>query len=94
MTTELAQTFALVIAGLVAPWLTEWAKRYQIIEAYHALAGFVISLVLAILAMLITGSLDVSDPQRLAEQASAVFVIATAVYRTIIKPRKALKGKE
>ena len=79
-----AQTLALFIAGILAPYITELLKRGQV-EGKKALwLAFVVSVVLAIGALLVTGGLSVSDPTQFAGAAGAVFSLATIIYKQFI----------
>ena len=90
------EALALLIAGLVAPYLTQWLKGlFGGIEAKPALwLSFGISVVIAALALIVTGQLGWTAPPGepvesiswFVQFAGAVFALATLVYKTIIKP--------
>ena len=90
------EALALLIAGLVAPYLTQWLKRlFGGLEAKPALwLSFGVSVVIATLALIVTGQLGWTAPPGepveviswFAQFAGAVFALATLVYKTFIKP--------
>ncbi len=94
-----AEALALILAGFVAPYLAQLLKRlFGDVEAMAALwLSFAVSVVLAGVAMLITGRLGWSAPPTdpvglltwIFELGLAVFGLATMIYKTwISKPEK------
>ena len=89
-----AEALALLLAGFVAPYLAQVLKRlFGDVEAMPALwLSFVVSVLLAAVAMLITGALGWSmpplDPIGLVswvfELGLMVFGLATLVYKNLI----------
>jgi hypothetical protein len=89
-----ADVFGMVLAGLVAPWITEILKRYPFVERYHYAASMVIAFALAMIASLLAdGFAAWSDPKDIAANLAVVFTTAELIYRTFIKDRPVVQGK-
>lgn len=90
-----AEALALLLAGFVAPILAQWLKRFfGDVEALPALwLSFATAVVIAVIALFITGVLGWSAPPLdpiglfswFGELALAVFGLATLVYKNLIK---------
>ena len=78
-----AQAFAVFVAGLVAPFVIQVIKNYFGQNDKGALwLAFGVSVVIAVVALLVTGELpSVADPTQLGAAIGVVFSIATVVYK-------------
>jgi len=89
------EALALLIAGLVAPYLTQWLKKlFGSLEARPALwLAFGVSAVVAVIALLVTGELGWTLPPGepiqavvwFLEHTGIVFALATLVYHQFIR---------
>jgi divalent metal cation (Fe/Co/Zn/Cd) transporter len=97
-----AETVALLIAGLIAPWIIQaikgWLKLQGPAAAWMTL---VVSVAIAVIAVAITGGLAAipwSDPvaavQALAAIGGVVFTIASLVYKTLGDRAKLGSGRD
>ena len=86
-----AEAIALLIAGLIAPWLAQAIKDWlKLSGGAAAWLAFVVSVVVALVAVVVTGGLAAvpwADPPAavvaLAGICGAVFAIATLVYQSL-----------
>ena len=85
------EVLALGIAGIVAPLLTELIKKLTGWKKYLALSlAFVVSVVVAIVAILITKPAEFGLAD-VAGKSLIVFGLATIVYKGIVEP---IRGEE
>jgi len=90
-----AKALALLFAGLIAPYLTQWLKKvFGDVEALPALwIAFGVSVALSAICLLVTGELGWTAPPSepiaavtwFFEFAGTVFALATLVYKVLIK---------
>jgi predicted membrane-bound mannosyltransferase len=83
------QQLALTLAGIVAPFIVQLIRKYF---GVHALKDWVaqaivlvVSVVLAVIAGLITGELETATD--VISAAGQVFAVATLVYKSILQNR-------
>lgn len=83
-----AQTIALFVAGLIAPYIANLVKTDRITGAWAAWLALLVSVVCALVALLVTGGLSdaLTDPGKLVEKAGAVFALSTLVYHSWPQP--------
>lgn len=86
-----AEALALFIAGIVSPFLAQLVKEVLGLEGkVAAWAAFIVSMVIAILAMVLSGGfsgISLDDPATaagaLVTKIGVVFTIATLVYKSL-----------
>lgn len=78
-----AETLALFLAGLAAPYLANLVKG-QTSGAWAVWLALGVSVVCAAVALLLTGGLTdaLTDPTRLIERFGAVFALSTLIYKS------------
>lgn len=83
-----AEALAVFLAGIVAPFVVEFLKRGNLTGRIALWLAFGTSVVLAFMALLVTGGFDVgaimADPTQLVGAVGIVFSLATLVYKQIV----------
>lgn len=78
-----AENLGLFIAGVLAPFLTQWIKSIGIQDRAAQWLAVGVSVVLAVVAEVLTGGIP--SPDQFVKNASAVAVLAGLIYRQFIK---------
>lgn len=89
-----ARALAMLVAGIVAPYLTQWLKkRFGGLEARPALwVAFAVAVGLSAVALIVTGEMGwvppLGEPVQAVtwflEHVGVVFTLATLIYKTLI----------
>ncbi|MDA8216151.1 MAG: hypothetical protein M0Z94_00885 [Dehalococcoidales bacterium] len=80
-----AEALALLIAGIVAPFLVQFIKAGRLSGLWAFWLTVVVSVILAVIAELLTGGLPPSTEEFFV-RASAVFALGQVIWRNVFKP--------
>lgn len=90
MTQAECEVVALLIASVLSPVLIELLKNIPLLAKYKATTTFVVSLLIALIVVLASEPVGgiIEEPLQLLGKIAVVFMVSTAVYRALIKPRR------
>jgi len=88
-----SEQIALLIAGVVAPFITQYLKYLLNTQdrLAHALS-IAVAVVIAAVALLLTGGLSFEQPEGFILKLGGVFALAQIVYRQLLKDDTGTEG--